>query len=84
MMYKYIKNRIKKIFDPNYTEVYTAYIKKCMICVEYKISVTAKNHRDAYFKLNDDERQYLLHIDNGYDKKTKNQILNKKTLVQLG
>lgn len=83
-MYKYIKNRIKKLLDPNHTETFTAYIKKCMICIEYRVIVTAKNHRDAYFKLTEDERAYLLYIDNGYNKKTKDEILNKKTLVKLG
>ena len=83
-MYKFIKSKLKKIIDPNYTECYTAYIKRCLICVEYKISVNAKSHRDAYFKLNEYERQHLVYIDNGYQKKTKNEILNKKTLLKFG
>lgn len=82
-MYKLVKNKIKRWIDPNYTELYTACIKKCMICVEYKITVSAKNHLDAYFKLKEDERQHVIHIDNGYEKKSKNQILNKKTLIKF-
>jgi hypothetical protein len=83
-MLKYLKRKVKSLLSNNHREQYKVVFNESLLSAQYYIFVNASNYLEAYNKLTSSEKRYVQFIeDECGDRKTVNEILNKKVLLKL-